>query len=172
MTLEKVQKHTFFQRFKNIVLGKTRPNILTRLSVIAGFAVWIYLISWHILTLISLVLVGNLKNGGYVKAAYENIGFKQYFYFDTYQQLTIYTLAEILILFISLIGLVLIWRKKRIGFICYMLAQVALILTAYLYMGARFFELEFGYFDLILIASTILYFLIGLFIFHRKNVNI
>ncbi len=67
------KKTTVFQRLKRALLGKKKPDFLTRMSVIVGFIVWLYLFSWHLLTLLSLILLANLHNAPNIRSHYVSV---------------------------------------------------------------------------------------------------
>lgn len=168
MALEKTVKTTLFQRFKRLVLGKERPNLLTRISVIIGFVGWLYLFSWHMITFLSLILLGNLKQSKDIRPAYQALG-QKYGFVDTISALKIYSLVQVIIYCIILFGLILIWRKKKLGFLFYVSTFILSLLTTYFMMGFQYMKHEIPIFDFILIGSSILYFSIGLFWFYRKR---
>lgn len=168
MTLEKTIKRTVFQRFKQLVLGKEKPNLLIRVSAISGFVVWLYLVSWHIITFLSLILLGNLKQSKDIRPAYQALG-KKYGYIDAITQLKIFSIVEIIIYCVILFGLVLIWRRKKTGLLMVTIGYALSIIIAYLMMGLRFLSNEIPHFDYILIASSIVYFSFGFFFFHRNT---
>jgi hypothetical protein len=169
MTLQKIEHNTLFQRIKIGILGKEKPNILTRFSVITAFLIWLYFATIYGLTLISLLLVDTLKNEKFIKASLEDVGLKKYGYMNTVQKLTNYATVELAILILALMGLIFIWRKKRVGFLFYIAANIGLILVVYLMMGYTYLSTEFGSFNLILIGASTLYFTAGFFLFYRKK---
>jgi hypothetical protein len=167
MTLKKKEKKSVFQRLRNLILGKEKPNLLTRISVGAGFLIWIYLISWHVLTLLSILLMGSLKQSELVEGAFNRVGSKLYSYPDTINTLTVHTLLQLILFGIILLGLVLIWRKKKIGFLLYVASHVGTIFITIIVMGMEFFTAETSITDLIITGSATLYFGIGALWFYR-----
>ena len=150
------------------------PNIFTRVSVWAGFLIWIYLISWQILTMISLLLMGSLKQADLVEKSFIRVGSKLYGYADTMSLLTIHTFLQLVAFGIILFGLILIWRKKRLGFLLYVGGNVLIIAITIFVLGFQYFSAEMTYTDLVLIGCSTLYFGIGALWFYRakpKNEN-
>lgn len=168
MVLDRISKTSIPQRVLFLVLGTNRPNLLTRLSVIGGFLLWIYFFSWHLMTFLSIVLMGNLKHAPEVRAAYGRIGY-QYHYSDTINRLTLYSAIEILIYFIILIALILIWRRKKTGIMLYIFATISGLLVTFIIMGINYMRFEISLFDYILILASLGYFVTGFFIFYRKS---
>ena len=123
MTLEKKTKKSIVQRLKILILGKNKPNFLTRISVWAGFFIWLYLISWQMLTLISILLMGTLKQADLIEKSFRKLGTKLYGNPDILQVLTIHTFLQIGAFMVILVGLILIWRRKRIGFLFYVICS-------------------------------------------------
>jgi hypothetical protein len=171
MSLEKKPKLSLIQRIKRLILGKERPNIFTRVSVWAGFLVWIYLVSWQILTLLSLFLMDSLKQAELVEKSFIRVGSKLYGYADTVNLLMIHTLLQLIAFGIILFGLILIWRKKRLGFLLYVIGNVLILLITVFVLGMKYFRSEMTYVDLVLIGVSTLYFGIGALWLYRSKGN-
>ena len=171
MALEKTRKRTAFQRIKRIILGKQRPNLLTRISVLVGFVVWIYLFLWQFMTLISLLLMPNLEQSDYLKPIYKKVGEYYYGYEDTYNQLLMHSFVQIIICMVLFIGLVLIWRKLKLGIVLFILGNIATLFVTYFLMGQDYLINETPIVDFVLIGVLILYFSLGFFLFYRKKKN-
>lgn len=167
MALNKKEKKSLLQRIKNLVLGKQRPNLLTRVSVWAGFLIWIYLITWQLLTLISLLLMGSLKQSELVEGSFHRVGSKLYGYADTVNVLYIHTFIQLVLFGIMLMGLILIWRKKRLGFLLYTASNVSTLLATFTVLGPVYFSEEVPVMDIILIGATTIYFGIGTLWFYK-----
>lgn len=158
-------QRNIFQKLKFLFLGKERPNFLTRVSVGIGFVIWLYLFSWHILALLTITLLDSLKHPEKIKAAFNTIGPK-YGFKDVMNSLITHSIIEIAIYIFILVGLILIWRKKKIGFLFYIIGNTATVLVTIL-MNWTYFSLEFPIIDLMLIICSTLYFGIGALIFYK-----
>lgn len=169
MALEKIERKTILQRIRILILGKEKPNLLTRASVISGFIIWLYLMSSQLLTLLSIVLLDKLDNSPRIRASYSGVGNSYYGYTDTINRLFFHSLSEILVYLVMLVALVLIWRKKKIGLILYVAGNAGILFVTFLIMGWKYMAREIAIFDYILIISSALYFLLGLFLFYRKK---
>ncbi|MEX1000885.1 MAG: hypothetical protein WDZ35_02100 [Crocinitomicaceae bacterium] len=167
MTLKKHEKRSFLQRIIRLILGKEKPNFITQTSVVAGFLIWVFLLSWHILTFMAILLMGSLKQGEKLEGAFLRVGKKLYGYDDTINRLGIYTLAEFVLFTLVLIGLILIWRRKKFGFLLYVFANVCIPLLTMILMGFEYFRSETTTLELILYGSTTLYFGIGALWFYK-----
>lgn len=167
MVLEKLRNTTASQRFKRVILGKERPNLLTRVSVITAFIAWLYLFSWQILTFLSIILLDNLDQSDYVKAVYVRVG--NVYGNNITNKLFVHSACQIGLYLIILFGLILIWRKKKLGFLIYVIGNLVSFLLTFVLMGFYYLVNEIPIFDFILIGGLTLYFSIGLFIFYRKN---
>jgi len=163
-----VKKTTVFQRLKNITLGKEKPNLLTRISVIGGFAIWLYLFSWHLLTLLSVILFRNLEYGPKISANYQSVGSK-YGYYDTVNKLIIHSSAQIIIYIVVLTGLILIWRQKKLGIIVYLISNLSTLFITLIIMGTAYLKYEVGITEYIMIGATTVYFGLGFLLFYRKK---
>lgn len=169
MDLDKTITKTIPQKIKQAILGKENPNFLTRVSVGAGFLVWIYLFSWHLLTFLSLILMGGIKPGWRytVEGSFQRVGSKLYGFADTVNTLFVHSVAQFALFFIILLGLILIWRKKKIGFLFYVAGSVGSVLATVFILSADFLLHETSNLDFILIGASTLYFGIGALWFYK-----
>lgn len=169
MALEKITKKTLFQRLRHFIMGSVKPNLLTRVSVISGAVVWLYLFVWQLMTFISMLLIGNVHESGTIRSAFYTLGSSKYGLRDTVSNLKMHALVQIVIYLIILASLVLIWRKYKIGFLGYVLGNIISLLITVLMLGWAYLLNEIPIFDFILIAVSTLYFSVGIFIFYRKG---
>ena len=168
MAIVKREKLTWFQRIRRLILGKEKPNRVTRISVSVGFFIWVILVSWHVMTLMVLTLMGTLKNGDKIKAAFLKLGSSLYDIPNIINRLWIFTIAELVLFGVALIALILIYRKKRIGFLLYIIATpLTVLIVIPSFGGFKYFQHELGYWDLILPGITTLYFGIGALWFYK-----
>ncbi len=169
MALEKIKRNTLGQRLKWLLLGREKPNLLTRVSVITGFIIWIYLFTWQLLTLVSVLFIkyGTLPDSNLIRATYNNVGNK--YGGDVINGLLIHSVIQIIIYLAILFSLILIWRKRKLGLLVYVIASLSTLLISFVLMGPRYMAYEIPLIDYILLGSTTLYFGIGVFIFYRKN---
>ena len=169
------KKKTVFQRIRRIILGSTKPNFITMASVLGGFLVWIYFVSWHALSLMALTTMDNLKMGDHLVGSFNRVGSNLYGYANTVDLLAIHSTVQLLIYLLILIGLILIYRQKKLGFIIYILGNVSTVLTTIFMLGLKFFQSETGYFNIFLLGGATAYFAIGaLWIYkwkHKKEVE-
>ena len=102
-----------------------------------------------------------------VVPAFQKVGFSEYKYHDTVQLLNTHCLAQFVIYFLMLFGLILIWRKKKLGFIIYPSAAICSLLITYVVLGQKYFIVETTFTDLVLIIGSALYFGIGAWWFYK-----
>ncbi|MFT5821852.1 MAG: hypothetical protein ACI8ZM_003108 [Crocinitomix sp.] len=169
MALEKISKTTLFQRIRRLVMGSEKPNLLTRVSVISGALVWFYLFVWQLMTFISTLLIGNVHESGTIRSAFYTLGNANYGLRDTVSSMKMHAMVQLIIYFIVLASLILIWRKRKIGFLIYVVGNITSLLITVLMLGWAYLLNEVPIFDFILITATTLYFSIGIFIFYRKG---
>ena len=169
MALEKIAKTTLFQRLGNFIIGSVRPNLLTRVSVISGGIIWLYLFVWHLMSFVSTMLIDNIHMSLKIRAGFSKVGSTTYGLTDTINSLRMHSLTQIIIYLVILTSLILIWRKLKIGFLIYVVANVASLFITMLMLGWSYLIHEIPIFDYILIGITTLYFSIGIFMFYRKS---
>ncbi len=167
MTLQKLKKTTSIQRFKRLILGSDKPNLITRASVISGFVIWLYLFSWQLLTFLSIILLGNLEQSAYIKAIYVHVG--NAYDNNIINKLFLHSISQIIVYLIILAGLILIWRKRKIGFLMYIIGFMTSLIITFIILGLKYMTREIPVFDYILILSSLIYFSIGIIIFNRKS---
>jgi hypothetical protein len=167
--LEKIVAVTIPQKIKGLILGKARPNLLTRVSVGAGLVVWIYLFSWHLLTFLSLQMMSGLKPGWRrdVVPAFHRVGSKLYGYADTVNMLSVHSLVQFLMYFMILLGLILIWRNKKLGFLLYIFGAIGSLIVTFIILGWEYLINETTPTDFVLILGSTLYFAIGAWWFYK-----
>ncbi|UKN02086.1 hypothetical protein K6119_00970 [Paracrocinitomix mangrovi] len=167
MSIEKKEKLTVLQRTRRLILGREKPNLATRISVGIGFLIWVYHVSWQLLTLMAITLMGSLKQEELIRGAFQRVGSKLYYYENTIDRLTINTIVSLIAYGVSLLGLILIYRKKKIGFLVYILGNVSVILSTLIIMKLKYFQTEWNYTDLIMLGIPTLYFGFGALWFYK-----
>ncbi|MFD1551087.1 hypothetical protein DNU06_04195 [Putridiphycobacter roseus] len=170
MALVRFDEKTLVQKIKTFIIGNEKPNWFTRLSVLIGFAIWFYYAIWHTLIFLSIAFIDQLKNPDLIRETYGKIGGKYSFnirYQDmnwlTIDVIYIHAIVVLLLLLISLAGLVLIYRRKKWGYIIYFIGNLSIILFSFFFLGAAYFEEQISYFDKIMFLVVTIYFLIGMF---------
>lgn len=168
--LEKIQKINIPQRIWIFIVGTEKPNMLTQISVALGLCIWFYFFSWHLLTFLSLTLMENLDKAHELDSAFNRIGGKYQMLLPgnitTY--LWIHSLIQIIVFSVSLVGLILIWRKKKIGFLLYIFANASTYIITFLVLGLAYMANELSFFDFVLLLGATLYFATGYWLFYKK----
>ena len=167
MALTRVEPKNIIGRIRNLILGKEKPNLLIRVSCGIGLVIWIYLVSWHVLTLLALLLYRTLKHPEAIIAAFNRVG-GRYGLGDPMNILFGHATLQLILYFIMLIGLILIYRKKRFGFILYIFATAATFLATFIIMGSKYMVNETSLTDAALLVASAIYFGIGLLLFFKK----
>lgn len=173
ITRIKINEKTLVQKIKILVLGKEKPNLFTRFSVIIGFFIWLYFTVWQLLIFLSIVWVDKLENAKTIKKTFAIIGGKYGFNIkyglDTMHILFYHSLAIFVLCFFSLVGLIFIYRQKRIGHIIFVLSNVINILFTIVFLGGTYYTEQISSFDKILFYLFTLYFAVVLFVFKTKS---
>lgn len=168
--LEKIQKINIPQRIWIFIVGTEKPNMLTQISVALGLCIWFYFFSWHLLTFLSLTLMENLEKANELDSAFNRIGGKYQMLLPgnitTY--LWIHSLIQLIVFSVSLVGLILIWRKKKIGFLLYIFSNASTYIITFFVLGLAYMANELSFFDFVLLLAATLYFATGYWLFYRK----
>jgi hypothetical protein len=168
--LEKIQKINIPQRIWIFIVGTEKPNMLTQISVAFGLCIWFYFFSWHLLTFLSLTMMENLDKANELDSAFNRIGGKYQMLLPgnitTY--LWIHSLIQLIVFSISLTGLILIWRKKKIGFLLYIFSNASTYIITFFVLGLAYMANELSFFDFVLLLGATLYFATGYWLFYKK----
>lgn len=172
MALLKIDERTLVQKIKYFILGKEKPNYLTRISVFIGFIVWLYFIVWQILIFLSILLMDRLQNPEMIANTFDRLGYKYSFMhrwgINTIQTLSVHSIGVFILLTISLIGLVFIYRRKNKGYLLYLIGNSLFALFTILFLGVDYFNEQISMIDKFLLLGITFYFLIGAFIFKKS----
>ena len=170
MALVRINEKTLIQKIKTFIIGKEKPNWFTRLSVLAGFAIWFYYAIWHLLIFLSITFTDQLKNPALIRETYGKIGGKYNFNiryqnmnWNTMDVVYMHAFIMLILLIVSLTGLVLIYRRKKWGYIIYLLGNVSIILFSLFFLGTAYFKEQISNFDKIMFLVVTIYFFIGMF---------
>lgn len=143
--------------------------MLTQVSVAIGFCIWLYFFSWHLLTFLTLTLMGTLEKANELDIAFNRVGSKYQLLLPgnitTY--LWVHSLAQLIVFGVSLAGLVLIWRQKKIGFLLYIFSNAATYLVTFLILGLSYMSNELSVIDFLLLLAVTLYFSLGYWLFYK-----
>ena len=167
--LEKIQKINILQRLWILIVGKESPNTVTQVSVAIAFFIWLYFFSWHLITFLTISLIGTLSNAAEIKLAYARIGsqYSGYIFGNVTSYLLVHSIAQFVVFGVSLAGLILIWRQKKIGFLFYIFSNIATYLVTFFILGAKYMFHELSIYDFLLLLTITLYFAAGYFLFYR-----
>lgn len=168
MALPNVEPKHFMGRVRRMILGKEKPNLLTRISCGLGLLVWFYLISWHVVTLLVLFLFNTLKHPEKIRAAFGRVG-GSYGLGDPINLLIGHSAIQIILYLVMLVGIIFIYRKKKLGFLMYVIAAAATFIATFIIMGPKYMSNELSLVDTALLGVTAVYFGIGALIFYRKK---
>jgi len=171
MALLQIDERTVIQKIKTFILGKDKPNYLTRISVVLGFGIWLYFIIWQGLIFLSIVLMDRLQNPKMIADTFDRLGHKYAFMHrwgtNTTQTLTIHSIGVFILLFISLIGLVFIYRRKNTGYLLYLIGNLFYAGFTITLLGIPYFNEQISTIDKFVFVGITTYFLIGAFVFKK-----
>lgn len=167
--IEKIQKINIPQRIWVFIIGTVKPNMLTQVSVAIGFFIWLYFFSWHLLTFITLSLMGTLDKSEELHAAFNRIGSKYQMLLpgDITTYLWIHTIVQLIVFAVALIGLILIWRQKKIGFPLYIFSNIATYIVTFFLLGMSYMYNELSVYDFLMMLAVTIYFASGYWLFYK-----
>ena len=175
MALVKIDERTLVQKVKQFFLGKEKPNLFRRISVLIGFFIWLYFTVWQGLIFLSIVFMDRLQNPEMIREAFNRIGAKYAFLhrwgLNTTEVLLFHSLGMFVFFGLSLLGLILIYRQKKTGHILYLFSNVFAVVFTIVFLGKDYFNNEISMIDKIIFASVTLYFTLGIFFFKKKKVK-
>ncbi|MBK9192573.1 MAG: hypothetical protein IPM77_14325 [Crocinitomicaceae bacterium] len=111
----------------------------------------------------------NLDKANELDSAFNRIGGKYQMLLPgnitTY--LWIHSLIQLIVFSVSLVGLILIWRKKKIGFLLYIFSNASTYIITFLFLDWHIWPTNY-LFDFVLLLAATLYFATGYWLFYRK----
>lgn len=172
MALLKIDERTLVQKMKLVILGKNKPNYLTRISVLIGFVIWLYFIIWQGLIFLSILLMDRLKNPDMISDTFNRLGHKYAFMhrwgMNTTQILSAHSIGVFIFLFISLIGLIFIYRRKSTGYLLYLLSNTFYAVFTIILLGMDYFNEQISMIDKLIFLGITTYFVLGAFVFKKS----
>ena len=154
----------FLIRLKNLIFGKERPDVYTRVTFYVSFVITIIFLLWNLLGYVSIASADYIQEvkGISVDKILEGRGMELGFFPTTFagKLMTVYGLGAICWA-IVIVGLVLLWRKNK-KFLLFTLIPIGF------FVGMEIFYLNFQYFveDTTLFDKMALLILAGLCIVH------
>lgn len=174
MALVRIDERTLVQKIKQAILGKEKPSLFRRISVLIGFGVWLYFAVWQGLIFLSIIFMDKLKNPEMIKDVFNRVGAKYTFMhrwgLKTIDVLTLHSLGMFVFYGLSLFALVLIYRQKKFGHILYFFSNSFAIIFTIIFLGWNYFNQEISMIDKIIFGAVTLYFTLGIFFFKKKKV--
>jgi len=171
MALLKINERTIVQKIKFFVLGKDKPNYLTRASVFIGFGFWLYFVMWQGLIFLSILLMDRLQNPKMIADTFDRLGHKYAFMhrwgMSTTQTLSVHSIGVFILLFISLVGLVFIYRRKNTGYFLYLIGNSLYAGFTIILLGMDYFNEQISMIDKFIFIGITVYFTIGMFVFKK-----
>ena len=171
MALVRINEKTLIQKVKTFIIGKEKPNWLTRISVIFGFGIWLYFVVYLSIIFLSIMFVDKLENPDLIKSTFGKIGGQYNFNIDyadfNWQAIDVifyHAFISICLLFISLLGLVYIYRRQKIGYILYLTGNIGTVLFSIFFLGLAYFNDQISLTDKILFSGITLYFFGAMFL--------
>lgn len=168
--LEKIQKINILQRIWIFIIGTKKPNLLTQISVAIALCIWFYFFSWNLMSFLSMVLMDTLDHANELEMAFNRVGGRyQYFLHGNITTwILVHAFLQIILSALSLIGLILIWRQIKSGFMLYIFSNAAVYVVMFFVMGPAYIWHETSLVDFVLLLMITLYFLTGYWLFYKK----
>ncbi|MGV6862668.1 MAG: hypothetical protein ACWA41_12930 [Putridiphycobacter sp.] len=175
MAIVNIDERTLVQKIKISILGKEKPKLFRRISVMVGFGVWLYFTIWQTLIFLSILLMERLKNYETIKEAFDRVGAKYAFMhrwgLKTTDVLIYHSIGMFVLFGINLFALILIYRKRKIGHVLYLVSFLLMGLFSYFFLGHKYFTNEISLVDKIIFLIAGLYFTTGIFFFKKPKVG-
>jgi hypothetical protein len=179
MALVRIDEKTLIQKLKIFIIGSEKPNWGTRLSVLLGFTVWIYYFLYLTVMALSILFVDRLKDPALIKSTFGKIGGK-YNFNIRYEALNwaaidvilAYALISSAILLLSLLGLIYIYRRKKLGYILYLSGNILVVLFTLFFLGLTYVSEQISNVDKVLFVIMTLYFFVAMLFLKRGAENV
>ncbi len=175
MALTRIDEKTLVQKIKFFIIGVEKPNWITRLSVTIGFAFWLYFVLYLSVIFLSILFVDTLENPELIKSTFGKIGGRYNFNIEyashnwhAIDVIFYHSFISICVLSISLIGLIFIYRRKKTGYVLYLIGNMTVIIFTLVFMGLNYVEEQVSIIDKLLFVSITIYFLATM-LFQKPN---
>ncbi len=176
MALVRINEKTIVQKVKTFILGHEKPNWMTRISVLIGFFIWLYFIVWHAFIVTSILFVNRFQNPQLIEETFARIG-GQYNFNLTYAAwnwvaidvIFYHALGTMVLLLIPVTGLIIIYRRKKLGYITYLVGNALVALFAVSFLGLKYFSEQISMIDKVIFLAITLYFFVGMFLLKRTK---
>jgi len=176
MALVRINEKTVIQKVKFFVLGKEKPNWMTRISVLVGFFISLYFLIWQGFIFLVILFVNQFEDPELIKSTFSRIGGQYNFniryaaYDWTAVDVIFYhALGSIILISISIVGLIIIYRRKNLGYITYLSGNVLTALFTIIFLGAKYTSEQISIVDKIILIVITLYFFAGMFLLKRTK---
>ena len=150
-----------FYWFRNMILGKTKPDRFTRLIYYVNLVAWFLLMIWNFLSFVAISMSDVIKaeKGFSVNAIIRRHGRELGFTHDNGQTfldaVTEYHFYNIFIWMFIFVGLVLLYRKNKVYTLIYLGGLAIHFVFMFWKIGIQYFIESVSFFDKILYALMI-----------------
>jgi len=171
MALVRIDEKTLVQKVKTAIIGNEKPNWPTRLSVLLGFGFWFFYMVYFCVIFFSIQFIDALEDPELIRNAFATIGGPYNFNikyanfnWTAIDVIYFHALFTIALLILSLLGLIFIYRRRKLGYILYLVGNIGTILFALYFLGSSYIQDQISALDKYLFAGITLYFLIAMFL--------
>lgn len=135
-----------FSRYKVFFLGNKNPWWLTQLAFFVGLAGFFYFCIWNLLNFLAVAMINNYPKPEKIKALFIELGNK-YEIAEPMTMVKYLSLTNIIASGVMFLGLIIIWRRKKMGYYFIYGGLVVCLLTPLVFMGTKYIEAETRWFE-------------------------
>ena len=135
-----------FSRYKVFFLGSKNPWWFTQITFFFGLGGFLYFCIWNTLNFLAVSLVSTYPTAEKIENVFFELGMK-YGISEPMIQIKWMALTNMVASGVMFLGLLVIWRRKKIGYYFAFFGQLVCIATPFIFMGMKYVEAELKWFE-------------------------
>lgn len=153
----KAEEFYTFSRYKVFFLGSKNPWWFTQVTFYFGLLSFLYFLIWNLLNFLAVSMVFVYPKAEKVKMLFIELG-QKYEIADPMSNIKWMAISNMIAAGVMFLGLLVIWRRKKIGYYFMFFGQIFCILTPLVFMGMKYVEAEISPFEysMVFVVSCLL----------------
>ncbi len=153
----KAEEFYTFSRYKVFFLGSKNPWWFTQVTFYFGLVSFLYFLIWNLLNFLAVTMVSVYPKADKIKELFFSLGVK-YNIWEPMVKIKWMALTNIAAASVLFLGLLVIWRRKKIGYYFTFFCQLVCIITPFIFMGVEYVKAEVSAFEysLVFVVSCLL----------------
>ncbi len=133
-------------RYKIFFLGAKNPWLFTQVTFFVGLAGFFYFCIWNLLNFLAVAMIDTYPKVEKIKDLFIELG-KKYEIATPMSMIKYMTLTNMIASGVMFLGLIIIWRRKKIGYYFIYGGLAVCLLTPLVFMGVKYIQAETRWFE-------------------------